>query len=62
MVLHESIISPQEVEENSSKRDVLVEKAAALARDIFQAIIRLKNLDHVDFIGRLGSDLEAYLG
>ncbi|KAJ7346966.1 ankyrin repeat-containing domain protein [Mycena albidolilacea] len=52
----------KDVEENSSKRDVLVEKAAALARDIFQAIIRLKNLDHVDLIGRLGSDLEAYLG
>jgi hypothetical protein len=61
-VLYECIISPQEVKETSGKREALVEKAAALARDIFQAIMQLKNLNHVDLIHRLGSDLEEYLG
>ncbi|KAF8199794.1 hypothetical protein K438DRAFT_2112069 [Mycena galopus ATCC 62051] len=50
----------KEVEDNNDKRDALVDKATALARDVSQAILRLKDLSHEDLINRLDPDLKEY--
>ena len=57
-----SLLAPQEVQDNHEKRDALFVKVAALAGDIAQAIICLKDNGHATKISRFGSDLKEYEG
>jgi hypothetical protein len=53
-------LSPQKTQDNYGKRDELVNKLAALARDISEAILLLEKSNRGDDIGRFVSDLKEY--
>ncbi|KAJ7445583.1 ankyrin repeat-containing domain protein [Mycena latifolia] len=52
----------KEVKDTNEKRDVLLANIADLSRDLCGTVLRMEATNHVDLIGRLKADIEAYTG
>ncbi|KAJ6586276.1 ectomycorrhiza-induced ankyrin-domain/NACHT-domain-containing protein [Mycena vulgaris] len=52
----------KEVKDTDDKRAVLLANITGLARDLCGTILRMEATNHVDLIGRLKADIEAYAG
>ncbi|KAJ6586296.1 hypothetical protein DFH09DRAFT_1274818 [Mycena vulgaris] len=50
----------KEVKDTDEKRDVLLANIAELTRDLCGTILRMEATNHVELIGRLKADIEAY--
>ncbi|KAJ6541217.1 ankyrin repeat-containing domain protein [Mycena vulgaris] len=52
----------KEVKDADEKRDVLFTHIANLTRDLCATVLRMEAMNHVDLIGRLAPDMDAYAG
>ncbi|KAJ7458855.1 ankyrin repeat-containing domain protein [Mycena latifolia] len=52
----------KEVKDTNEKRDVLLANIADLSRDLCGTVLRMEATNHVDLIGRLKADIQAYTG
>jgi hypothetical protein len=50
----------QEVKDTDDKRDALLSRSAGIGQDLCATILQMKATSHVDLIGRLRPDIEAY--
>ncbi|KAJ6487630.1 hypothetical protein C8R45DRAFT_253502 [Mycena sanguinolenta] len=59
-VLSQILKTYKEVKDTDDKRDALLTRSTRIAQDLCATILRMEATNHVDLIGRLRSDIEAY--
>ncbi|KAJ7445593.1 hypothetical protein FB451DRAFT_1412623 [Mycena latifolia] len=61
-LMSEVLMTYKEVKDTDEKRGVLLANITGLTRDLCSTILRMEATNHLDLIGRLKGDVEAYTG